>query len=245
METNYDIFKEDLGEWALEFKPFLNSKAFDDIYDVIRYDKFVLKEDIVPTSENTFRTFKITPRNGIKSIWYLMDPYARKYKNGQPQATGIAMDCSNTPDGKLQPSLEKFYEAMEDDLGREVLKSPNLEYLCEQGVMMANSDLTCKLGKTGSHEGLWAPFQKFFLEEIMGKETGIVYILSGEASLKMEQFIQPIGNYIIKLEHPSFAARKGMMWKHENVFTRTNKIIRPNTGAEIFWNKLEYEELPF
>ena len=61
-----------------------------------------------------------------------------------------------------KPSLELFYKGIENDLDMKVDKSPSLLYLQDQGVMMLNTDLTCKLNKTASHKKLWEPFQKFF-----------------------------------------------------------------------------------
>jgi len=214
------------------------------IYQKLKKD--AQREIIVPKSDSTFKAFATSNPDNIKTIWYMMDPYPKRYKNKIPQATGIAIDCSNTPDGTLQPSLEKFYEGMEDNLGYKVQRSPSLQYLQQQGVMMLNTDLTCKLNKTGSHEGLWEPFQKFFLEEIMGGYSGIIYVLAGKESSRVEKFINPLGNYIIKLEHPVAASYKHVMWKHNKVFTLINKILKENTGETIIWNEKEIiDDLPF
>lgn len=246
-KMDYDDFKEDFGEWAKEFKPFIESKEFFDIYQKIKAD--AAKEIIVPASDDTFRAFRNTPRSSIKSIWYMMDPYAKRYKDKTNQATGIAMDCSHTPDGHLQPSLELFYEGIADDLKRKrIERNPSLEYLCKQGVLLTNTDLTCKLNKTASHNKLWEPFQKYFLEEIMAKQIGIVYVLSGKESERMEQYIQPIGNYIFKIEHPVAASYSNRQWNYQGIFQKTNKILIENIGQEIIWNKEDYDkrdELPF
>jgi uracil DNA glycosylase len=132
-----------------------------------------------------------------------MDPYCRRYRDGKLQATGIPMDCSNSPDGKLQPSLTKFYDTMSKELGHKVQYSPSLKYLLEQGCMLLNSDLTVKLNKTQSHEGLWRPFMKYFFEEILTSYPGMIYVLAGKASQALERYINPLGNYIFKVEHPA------------------------------------------
>lgn len=243
---NFEDFAPLLGPWADLFRPFIESKEMFDIYQRLKQD--AKKEYLVPLSKDVFRAFSTSHPDHIKSVWYLMDPYPKRYKNKVPQATGIAMDCSNSPDGKMQPSLEKFYEGMSKNLGVEVEKSLSLEYLCNQGVMMTNTDLTCKLNKTGSHEKLWEPFQKFFLEEIMGKKTGIIYVLSGKESVRMEKFIVPVGNYIFKIEHPQAANYSHSDWNHKNVFTLTNKILKENKNEKILWNKKDWDyenEPPF
>lgn len=249
MKLNFDDFAADFGPWADDFRPMIESKEMYDIYQRIKSDAYVEKdgklyrrEFIVPASDKTFRAFATTFPENLKSIWYLMDPYPRRYKGGIDQATGIAMDCSNSPDGKLQPSLEKFYESMSQDIGHEVERSTNLEYLHSQGVMLLNTDLTCKLNKTGSHEKLWDPFQKFFLEEIMAKRTGLIYVLAGKVSQRMERYIQPLGNYIFKIEHPAAASHKNSVWDCQKIFTKTNKILKENTGKIIHWDKRDWDK---
>lgn len=245
---DYKDFEPLFGKWAPKFKKFIESKEMDEIYRKIKEDAFqekngklIRKEFIVPSYENTFRVFKESDPSYLKSIWYLMDPYPRKYKDGSLQATGIAMDCSNSPDGELQPSLEKFYDAMEKDLDKKVNRTPDLSYLAQQGVLLLNTDLTCKLNKTGSHEGLWDSFQKYFLEEVMYDYTGIIYVLAGKVSHKMEKYINPLGNYIFKVEHPAAASHKHTDWDCKNIFTKSNKILKENNNLSIAWNSKDWE----
>lgn len=241
---NYEEFAPLLGKWAPKFKKFIEGKEMFDIYQKIKED--AKKETIVPISDNVFSVFRDSDPNNIKSIWFLMDPYPRRYKGTKiPQATGTAMDCSNSPDGKLQPSLEKFYEGMKKCLDKRVEWTPSLKYLTEQGVLLLNTDLTVKLNKTGSHEGLWSPFHKFFLEEVMRSYTGIIYVLSGNVSHKMEKYINPLGNYIFKIEHPAAASHKGTEWDCKNIFKITNKLLHDMNGSEVFWSKEDFENMPF
>lgn len=242
-KMDFEDFKPLLGDWAEMFRPFIESEDFFNIYDKIKKDAD--KERIVPSSDSVFRAFATCPFHTVKSVWYLMDPYPRLYRSGKlkiPQATGIAMDCSNSPDGKIQPSLEKFYDTISHDYGKKVEYSPSLEYLQRQGVMLLNTDLTCKLNKTGSHEGLWEPFHKFFLENIMGSKSGIVYVLSGESSKKMARYILPLGNHVINIEHPAAACHTNREWNNKNVFKLTNKLLKENKELEIFWDKKDWDE---
>lgn len=243
-KLDFQTFIPKLGEWAPKFKPFIESKQMWDIMQTVKQDAF--KEGVVPKSSDTFRAFATTRPCDIKVIFYLMDPYPRMYKEGKiPQATGIAMDCSNSPDRKLQPSLENWYDAIEkelndnndpNDMDITINRSPSLQYLHEQGVMLLNTDLTCKLNKTSSHEGLWEPFQKYFLQEVVGADTQIIYVLCGKASLRMEKYINPFCR-IFKLTHPAAASHTHTDWDSKGVFTKINKILGDNNGDHIFWNK--------
>ncbi len=237
---DFESFKPKFGAWADKFKPFIESKEMWDIMQRIKADS--TREVIVPKSSDTFRAFATTRPSDIKVIFILMDPYPRRYKGGAFQATGIAMDCSNSPDNKLQPSLEFFYKAMEKELGKKVEWSKSLEYLHEQGVMMYNSDLTCKLNKTESHSGYWEPFQKYFLEEVMYGTTGIIYVLCGKASERLEGYINSLGNYIFKLTHPSSAQYSTGVWNSEGIFKKINEILKDNNNFEIMWDRRDWEE---
>jgi uracil-DNA glycosylase len=245
-KMNYKDFEPLFGEWANKFKPFIESEQMYNIYQKLKSDGE--KEVIVPYPENVFRAFQMTSPRDVKSVWYMMDPYPRRYKNKVPQSTGIAMDCSNSPDDKIQPSLEKFYESMSLDIGHKVERSKSLDYLAEQGVMLLNTDLTCKLNKTESHARVWEPFQKYFLEEVMRSYTGIIYVISGKTSKRMERYIYPISNYIFRMDHPVSASYQDTTWDCKNVFTKINKILKENNGSHIYWDKKEwddYSEPPF
>lgn len=237
---DYNDFAGKFGAWAELMRPFVEGDKMSKIYQRLKEDS--KKELILPDSDNTFKVWGGSHPDNIKTIWYLMDPYPRRYKNKVPQATGIAMDCSNSPDGKMQPSLEIFYDAIDKEYSTKVERSLSLDYLLQQGVMLTNTDLTCKLNKTASHEKLWEPFQQYFLENIMGSKGGIVYVLAGKASHRMEKFINPLGNYILKVEHPAAAAHKNTDWECQHVFTRINKLLKENGKESIMWNKADWEE---
>lgn len=236
---NFDKVKDRFGLWADKFRPFIESKEMWDIITKIREDSKT--ETVVPQSSDTFRALLTTDPSNLNVIFYLMDPYPRRYKGGLYQATGIAMDCSNSPTGRLQPSLELFYGAIEKDLGRKIEKSPSLLYLHEQGVMLLNTDLTCKLNKTESHKGLWEPFQKYLLDEVLRADTHIIYVLCGKSSKRMERYIPPFCR-TFHLEHPAAASHSHTDWYHEGIFNKINRILKEDNRREIFWNKAEWDD---
>lgn len=83
----FEEFAPLFGLWADLFKPFIESQEMYDIYQKLKADG--KKEVILPTSDVVFRSFATTDPRSIKSIWYLMDPYPRRYKGGTNQATGL------------------------------------------------------------------------------------------------------------------------------------------------------------
>jgi len=246
-QMDYEDFAGDFGMWAEKFKPFITGPQMFNIYQKLKQD--AKTHTIFPKSDATFRSFGLTVPHNIRVVWYLMDPYPGVYfKTKLPQATGIPMDCSNSEDGKLQPSLIKFYQGMEEDLGYTVEKSKDLSYLLHQGVLLLNAELTVLKGVTGSHAGLWEPFQKFFLEEIMRGTTGISYVFSGENCKSLIKYVNEDANYIFETEHPVAASYGQRKWNHDNIFSSINKICLGNMGRpyEIMWDKKQWEnELPF
>lgn len=245
MRFKFEEFAGMFGLWADKFSKFIESSEMFNIYQQLKKDG--QKTPILPSPDNTFKSFAKTSPKHIKVIWFLMDPYPKRYFGTKiSQSTGIALDCSNTPNGKLQPSLELFYDQIEQHLDEKIERSPDLTYLLDQGIMLVNTDLTVKLGQSGSHMGLWEPFMKYFLEEVMGGTNGIIYVLSGTSSERMKKYINEIGNYIFKTEHPAFAARQKRAWNCDNIFSIIDDLLYKNQKVKIEWNKANLNnDLPF
>jgi len=233
---NYEKFKPLLGTWGPYLKPMIESPEMDGIYAKLK-EEAARGVKILPKSTNTYRAFAETPYNNLQVVFLLQDPYPSMINN-VPVADGIAISCSNT--GKLQPSLEQFYDAIEDDLyeGLDVKngRNPDLSYLCNQGVMMLNTSLTVEYEKPGSHFNIWKPFTTYLFEEIfMHYNRGLVFVLCGEKSHQYEQYINPFQHWIIKVEHPAHAARKMRLWDHQNLFKKVNKVLLDNNNTTINW----------
>jgi uracil DNA glycosylase len=169
-----------------------------------------------------------------------MCPY-HTFSNGEPVADGLLMGCSVT--GRLQPSLEKFYDGVEkelyDGLSLKHVKNPDVQYLANQGVLMYNAALTTEMNKAGSHIALWEPFTKYVLEEIV-TPTGVPVIFLGKDASKYEKYTNPFSwNFV--LTHPASAAYKQSDWNTEGVFTKVNKVLKDNNNFHIEW----LDKVPF
>jgi len=229
----YKKFSDALCRWGPKFKRFIESEDMDKIYHKLKSDSKVGKK-LTPDSKDTFRVFCEVPPEKLRVVWFLQDPYP-SIKNGELVATGVALDCSRTK--VLQASLEIFYDSMERELANGMdlgmIKDPSLDHLLKQGIMLINSDLTCEVGKSGSHEGLWKPFMRYFIEEILNKEErGLIFVLSGKSSQRLEKYINPLQHYIFKTSHPASAAYLGKNWDSEGIFGKINNILKQNNGEE-------------
>jgi len=227
-------FKDQFHEsWHSKMQPFIESEECDNIYKFLKAEGKRGKK-IAPSSSVTYRCFKETSLDDLKVVMIGMCPYHTFY-NGVSVADGLLMGCSVTD--RLQPSLEKFYEGLEDELSNGLnLKYKQLtdvSYLANQGVLMFNAALTTEVNKAGSHIEIWEPFTKYVMEEILSV-TGVPTIFLGKDAAKYEKYTNPFAwNFV--LSHPASAAYKQSSWDTEGTFTKVNKILKENNGYEIMW----------
>jgi uracil-DNA glycosylase len=231
---NWELFKDQFHEsWHAKMQPFIESEACDDIYKYLKSESKRGKK-IAPLSSNVYRCFKETSLDDVKVVMIGMCPY-HTFKDGNPVADGLLMGCSNT--GKLQPSLEKFYEGVEkelfDGLNLKYQKLADVSYLAKQGVLMFNAALTTEMNKAGSHIDIWEPFTKYVLEEII-TPLGVPTIFLGKDASRYEKYTSPFAwNFV--LTHPASAAYKQSDWDTEGKFGMINKVLKDNNNFEIMW----------
>ena len=236
-KLNWESIKIQFHEsWHKKMQPIMESETVYNIFKTLKDDVKKGKR-ITPLSKDLFKSFQVDLKD-IKIVWLLQEPYAGVYKDNSLQASGIALDCRYSPDGKLQPSLEKFYNAIQAEYG-EFEYNKSLDYLVEQGNMFLNTDLTCELKKISSHENLWEPFMKMVFENIFFEETGLIYVVCGKNSKRLLKYINPLGNYIFELTHPSHAAHTQTDWETNKIFSKCNQILKANNGIdyEVDWQK--------
>lgn len=234
---NFDKFKHQFHpSWHNKIKPFIESKECDKIYEFLKKESKRGKK-IAPDSRNTYRAFLETPLNEVKVVLLSYCPYHTFTYEHVPVADGLAFSCSIT--NKLQPSLEKFYEGIEDDLYNGLNlnydKNPDLSYLAKQGVLLLNSALTVEANKAGSHQDTWHSFTKYVIEECLAY-TGVPIVLIGKDAQIFERYMTPLTHgYIFKIEHPSFAARSHAQWETQGVFKKINIILKQCNNFTINW----------
>lgn len=230
----WENFKDQFHEsWHSKMQPFIESEECDNIYKFLKAEGKRGKK-IAPSSSVTYRCFKETSFDDLKVVMIGMCPYHTFY-NSLPVADGLLMGCSVT--NKLQPSLEKFYEGLEDELhdglNLKYEQLTDVSYLAKQGVLMFNAALTTEVNKAGSHIEIWEPFTRYVMEEILSV-TGAPTIFLGKDAAKYEKYTNPFAwNFV--LSHPASAAYKQSKWDTEGTFTKVNKILKENNGYEIMW----------
>ena len=238
---NWEKFKDQFHEsWHIKMRPFIESEECDKIYEFLKKESKRGKK-IAPLASNVYRAFRETTLDELKVVMMGMCPY-HTAKNGEFVADGLLMGCSNT--NTLQPSLEKFYDALEKEihngLNLKRIKTPDVVYLANQGVLMINAALTTEINKAGSHIALWEPFTKYLLEHVLDT-AGVPIIFLGKDATKYERYVAPF-TWTFTLSHPASAAYKQTDWDTEGVFTKVNQILMDNNNYKIIWLN---EEPPF
>jgi uracil-DNA glycosylase len=242
---DWATFEGMFGDWGRYFKDFFTSKKAWDIYQRLKEDS-KKGAKIFPSSNNTYKAFKDCPPDKLQVILYGSDPYVGKYKDGKPQATGLALDCSNSPDGKCQPSLVAFWQGIAKEYGEEPEMAADLSFLPAQGVLLTNRALTAEYQKIGKHGDWWDDFQEYFLTEVIQPFfPGIPIVFMGKEAAKLQKWVFPLSNPSFVVEHPSYASRSGQDWDTKQVFHKVNQIIKQNNGEAymIEWNKRNFDKL--
>jgi uracil-DNA glycosylase len=214
-------------------RPFIESEECDKIYAYLKAESKRGKR-VAPLSMHVWRCFLETPLTDLKVVMMGMAPY-HTLKNNAPVADGLLMGCSITE--QLQPSLEQYYTAVErefyDGLNLEMIKSPDVSYLAQQGVLMLNASLTVEINKAGSHMDVWEPFIKYLFEEVIN-HLGVPILFLGKDAAKYKKYTG-IFAHVFELSHPASASYKNTDWDTEGVFSKIDILLEENNGFTVQW----------
>src|SRR3990172_13406861 len=157
-------WKEKLAE---EFgKPY-----FQQLAQFVReeYQKFT----IYPPGGKIFNAFDNCPFDKVKVVVLGQDPY-----HGPGQANGLAFSVND--EIEVPPSLVNIYKEIEDDLGKKMPATGNLERWARQGVMLLNATLTVRAHQAGSHQNKgWEDFTDAVVKLLAEKRENLVFMLWG------------------------------------------------------------------
>ena len=231
---NWQNFKHQFHpSWHAKMKPFIESEECDKIYAFLKAESKRGKK-VAPLSMHVWRCFLETPLTDLKVVMMGMAPY-HTLKNNAPVADGLLMGCSITE--QLQPSLDQYYTAVErefyDGLNLEMIKSPDVSYLAQQGVLMLNASLTVEINKAGSHMDVWEPFIKYLFEEVIN-HLGVPILFLGKDAAKYKKYTG-IFAHVFELSHPASASYKNTDWDTEGVFSKIDILLEENNGFTVQW----------
>lgn len=185
---------------------------------------------VYPDKEDVFKAFKLTPYEDVRVVIIGQDPY----HNGV--ADGLAF--SSKDELRTPPSLEKIYEAIEEDIkfGMYLDQNPSLEYLAKQGVLLLNTALTVEEGNPASHVNLgWGLFIERVLEVLKHHNRDLVFLLWGSYAKGLRPRVEDMRHMIVEAEHPVMGAREARRWNNNDCFKKTNSFLHLKGYGEINW----------
>jgi uracil-DNA glycosylase len=198
----------------------------------IKLTEFVKEEyknnTIYPPGKLIFNAFDKCSVDDLKVVIIGQDPYH------QPnQANGLSFSVN---DGVAIPaSLRNIFKEINQDLGKAIPKSGNLERWAEQGVLLLNATLTVRANTPGSHQKKgWEDFTDAVIHTIAEQREGIVYMLWGAYAQKKGEFIDTQKNLVLKAGHPS-PLNKTTPFGGCKHFSQANNYLKLRGLTEIDW----------
>lgn len=215
---------------ALSWKKHL-AKEFDGEYFRQLID-FVRQEykthTVYPPGREIFRAFDCTDFDDVKVVIIGQDPY-----HGPGQANGL---CFSVREGVALPrSLKNIFKEIQNDLGKPIPKSGDLERWAQQGVLLLNATLTVRASDPGSHQNKgWEQFTDAVIKAISKNKSNVVFLLWGAYAQKKGDIIDRNKHLVLMSAHPSpFSADRGFFGnKH---FSKTNEYLKMKGLKEIDW----------
>lgn len=212
------------ADWkAIDF--FLEQLEFQIIIEEL-FKEHNLGYKFTPRISEAFNGILKCPPNNVKVLFIGQDPYPQ-----QGVADGIAFSCSKTM--KEQPSLRYIFDELEKLYSKGYNRNPNLERWSQQGIIMLNTTLTCRVNEIGSHYDLWKNFTAFFLEYMNRQYKDCITVLMGKKAAEWESYIP--NHDIIKVMHPAAAAYTRGKWESNNLFEKINNKLKTLEKSEIIW----------
>jgi len=185
-------------------------------------------QTVFPPGKEIFRAFDCADFDKVKVVIIGQDPY-----HGPGQANGL---CFSVRDGvPMPPSLKNIFKEIQNDLGKPIPKTGDLERWAKQGVLLLNATLTVRGSTPGSHQKKgWEEFTDAVIKEISEKKDHVVFLLWGAYAQKKGEIIDRSRHLVLMSAHPSpFSADRGFFGnKH---FSKTNDYLKSKGLQEIDW----------
>ena len=203
---------------------------FDELKKVITYLNSQINNglEIFPKDDILFNAYNLCALSDVKVVIFGQDPYPKK-----GQADGLSF--SSNFDNEIPKSLANIFKEIESDLGI-INTSPELKNWAHQGVLLLNRYLSVEEGKPQSHSSIgWDNLTIATIKLLNDKRQNIVYLLWGNESKKLAEFINDEQNLVLISPHPSpLSAYRGFLGcKH---FSKANNYLKSYNKEPINWS---------
>ncbi len=213
--------------WQPYLQPEFDKPYFRQLAEFLRQEYSTQR--VYPPGKLIFNAFANCSFATTRVVILGQDPY-----HGEGQANGLAFSVA---DGiQKPPSLVNIFKEIQDDLGKPVPKSGNLERWASQGVMLLNSTLTVRAGQAGSHQGKgWETFTDEVIKLISDQKENVVFMLWGAYAQKKGAVIDTKKHLVLKAKHPSPMAAQWGGWFGNKHFSQANEYLTANGLAPVDW----------
>ena len=194
---------------------------------------------ILPDKHNILRIFyEMDPRD-ITVCIIGMDPYPQLLPSGKPRAQGLSFSVSK--EDSIPVSLMNIYKEIINCYGEnlkpeQIPKHGDLTGWVEQGVMLLNVCLTCRLNEPGSHAKyrLWHPFMDKLFRFLSTYNKQLIFVMWGNDAQKMETMLSRNFKNMLMGPHPSgLSAYRGFIGCGH--FKKINEMLKQQGKPEIKW----------
>ncbi|CAN5309900.1 uracil-DNA glycosylase [soil metagenome] len=200
---------------------------FKEIIDFITED--YAENKCFPNSESIFEAFNRATFDEVKVVILGQDPY-----HNDGQAHGLCFSVSE--DAKIPPSLKNIFKELQNDLGKPIPDTGNLERWANQGVLMLNAVLTVRAHNAGSHSKIgWEKFTDKIIEMISTEKDNVVFLLWGGPAKKKGAKIDATKHLILTSGHPSPLSAIRGHWFGNKHFSLTNDYLKNHEKDAIDW----------
>ncbi|GAB3644188.1 uracil-DNA glycosylase [Spirosoma arcticum] len=213
--------------WQPALQPEFDKPYFRQLAEFLRQEYSTQR--VYPPGKLIFNAFDQCRFGDTRVVILGQDPY-----HGEGQANGLAFSVA---DGiSKPPSLVNIFKEIQDDLGKPVPKSGNLERWASQGVMLLNSTLTVRAGQAGSHQSKgWETFTDEVIKLISDQQQNVVFMLWGAYAQKKGAVIDSKKHLILKAKHPSPMAAQWGGWFGNKHFSQANEYLVSKGLVPIEW----------
>lgn len=213
--------------WKERLEPEFEKPYFSEVTTFVKQEYST--KQIFPPAKQIFNAFNYCSFDDCKVVILGQDPY-----HGLGQANGL---CFSVNDGvRMPPSLINIFKEIQDDLGKPVPKTGNLERWAKQGVLLLNATLTVESGKAGSHQNRgWERFTDAVVKCVSDEKKNVVFMLWGRYAQDKGSIIKTENHYVLKSKHPSPMSANGGGWFGNKHFSKANAYLESKGLEPIDW----------
>lgn len=213
--------------WKERLEPEFEKPYFTNLVEFVKNE--YSSKQIFPPAKQIFNAFNYCSFDACKVVILGQDPY-----HGAGQAHGL---CFSVNEGvRIPPSLVNIFKEIQDDLGKPIPKSGNLERWAKQGVLLLNATLTVQSGLAGSHQNKgWEKFTDAVIKCLSDEKNNLVFMLWGRYAQDKGSVIDTSRHYVLKSKHPSPMSANGGGWFGNHHFSKANAYLESKGLEPINW----------